>query len=65
MCSSDLRGLYVGEVIAVYPDNYSRGLVAEITPLVDLSSLSRVMIITGYEEDAPITESPSGGGEEQ
>ncbi|MBQ7011363.1 MAG: rod shape-determining protein MreC [Clostridia bacterium] len=47
------RGLYVGEVISVYPDNYSRGLVAEISPMVDLSSLSRVMIITSYEEDAP------------
>ncbi|MBQ2733435.1 MAG: rod shape-determining protein MreC [Clostridia bacterium] len=56
------RGLCVGEVIAVYPDNYSRGLVAEITPLVDLSSLSRVMIITGYEDDAPQTEAPEDGG---
>lgn len=58
------RGLYVGEVISVYPDNYSRGLVAEIAPLVDFSSLSRVMIITAYEDDGAVTE-PAGGGEEQ
>ena len=45
------RGLYVGEVVSVYPDNYGRGLIAEISPMVDLSSLSRVMIITDFAEE--------------
>ena len=50
------RGLYVGEVISVYPDNYSRGLIAEITPMADLSDISRVMIITAYEDYVPPAE---------
>ena len=50
------RGLYVGEVISVYPDNYSRGLIAEITPMADLSEISRVMIITAYEDYVPPAE---------
>lgn len=42
-------GLLIGEVTAIVPDPYSRGLKAEITPSVDLSSLSRVMILTGFD----------------
>ena len=41
-------GLYVGEVTAITADPYSRGLVAEITPAVDLRDLRRVMILTDF-----------------
>lgn len=58
------RGLAVGEVISVYPDNYSRGLVAEVVPLVDFSELSRVMIITDYADDSAFENADNGGIEE-
>jgi tRNA-specific 2-thiouridylase len=35
---------------------YSRGLIAEITPMADLSDISRVMIITAYEDYVPPAE---------
>ena len=45
-------GLAVGEVRALYPDSYGRGLIAEIAPLADFTDLSRVMVITGFQSDA-------------
>lgn len=42
-------GLLIGEVTAVTPDPYSRGLTAEITPAVDIGELRRVMILTGFD----------------
>ena len=42
-------GLLIGEVTAVTPDPYSRGLTAEITPAVDLEALRRVMILTDFD----------------
>lgn len=42
-------GLLIGEVTAVTPDPYSRGLTAEITPAVNLEELRRVMIITDFD----------------
>ena len=45
-------GLAVGEVRALYPDSYGRGLIAEIAPLADFTDLSRVMVITGFQNDA-------------
>ena len=42
--------LFIGEVIAVELDEYSRAMVATVKPAVDLSQIKYVMIITGYEE---------------
>lgn len=49
------RGMCLGEVSRIYADEYGRGMIAELAPAVDLSSLSRVMIVTSYESvaDAP------------
>ena len=41
--------LYLGEVIAVEVDEYSRTLIATVQPVVDFSALQWVMILTGYE----------------
>lgn len=43
---SDLR---IGTVTALSVDEYSRVLVATVTPSVDLTDLDWVMIVTGYE----------------
>lgn len=42
-------GLLVGEVTALTTDPYSQGLVATIQPAVDLTGLSKVMILTGFD----------------
>jgi len=41
--------LYLGEVISVEVDEFSRALVATVRPAVDFSALQWVMILTGYE----------------
>ena len=43
--------LKIGTVTAVSLDEYSRTLVATVTPAVDLTDLRWVMIITGYENN--------------
>lgn len=43
--------LKIGTVTAVSLDEYSRTLVATVTPAVDLTDLRWVMIVTGYEQD--------------
>ncbi|MBQ9784394.1 MAG: rod shape-determining protein MreC [Clostridia bacterium] len=43
--------LKIGTVTAVSLDEYSRTLVATVTPAVDLTDIKWVMIITGYEND--------------
>ena len=42
------RGLFVGEVVSVDADPYSRTLTAVVQPKVDYSSLVKVMIIKDY-----------------
>lgn len=42
------RGLFVGEVVSVDADQYSRTLTAVVQPKVDYSSLVKVMIIKDY-----------------
>lgn len=45
-------GLFIGTVTSIEADEYSRTLIAYVSPAVDFSditSTSRVMIITGYE----------------
>lgn len=42
------RGLVVGTVVSVYPDEYSRGLCASVTPAADISGISNVMIVRGF-----------------
>jgi rod shape-determining protein MreC len=41
------RGLLIGEVVSVTPDEFGRELSAEIAVAVDFNDLSRAMIITG------------------
>lgn len=53
------QGLAIGEVRTLHRDSYGRGLIAEIAPLVDFAELSRVMVVTGFESDAPETEAAS------
>lgn len=43
-------GLTVGQVTDMRADAATRSLIATVKPTVDLSSLSYVMIITGYQE---------------
>ncbi len=43
------RGLYIGDVVSVEADPYSRTLTAVIQPKVDYSSLVKVMIIKDYK----------------
>ncbi len=43
--------LKIGTVTAVSLDEYSRTLVATVTPAVDLTDIKWVMIITGYENN--------------
>ena len=54
------RGLLIGTVVEIVPDAASRTLSANIEPAVDLTDVSRVMIIkdfAGYtEEPADTTE---------
>ena len=45
--------LKIGTITAIEVNEYSRNVVATVSPAVDFSSLKWVMIITGYE---------SGGG---
>lgn len=42
------KGLKIGKVVDLYPDEYSRSLVAVISPEADLLELSSVMIITEF-----------------
>ena len=42
--------LFIGEVVAIEMDEYSRSMIATVRPAVDLSQIKYVMIITGYEE---------------
>ena len=42
------RGLFVGEVVSVDADQYSRTLTAVVQPKVDYASLVKVMIIKDY-----------------
>lgn len=44
------RGLVIGEVIEVYVDKYSQSKIARVKPAADMSELTKVMIITGYDE---------------
>ena len=43
------RGLVIGYVSEIIPDEYSRTLTASIRPAAALTGLDRVMIITSYE----------------
>lgn len=43
------RGLYIGDVVSVEADPYSRTLTATVQPKIDYSSLSKVMIIKDHE----------------
>ena len=43
------RGLVIGYVTEIIPDEYSRTLTATVRPASSLSGLDRVMIITSYE----------------
>ncbi len=43
------RGLVIGEIVDLNPDKYERAIVAVVKPAVDISSLSKVMIVTDYE----------------
>lgn len=43
------RGLFVGEVVSVEADPYSRTLTAVLQPKIDYSSLVKVMIVKDYK----------------
>ncbi|MBQ8474200.1 MAG: rod shape-determining protein MreC [Clostridia bacterium] len=43
------RGLIIGHVSKVERDEYSRSVVAYITPAADLTDISKLMVITEYE----------------
>lgn len=43
------RGLIIGKVTALVPDEYSRNLIATIKPAADLSDLRSVMILRSFE----------------
>ncbi len=50
-------GLAVGRVCEVYPDEFTRDLVAKVEPFVDIESLTRVMVVTAYDYDGVVTPS--------
>lgn len=43
------RGLVIGEVTDIEPDEYGRTLVATVKPAVDIANVTKVMIVTDYE----------------
>lgn len=45
-------GILVGTVTEVYRDPYERTLTAEISASADLSSLTKIMVITSFEDDS-------------
>jgi len=50
-------GLLIGEITEIHADEYSRTLIAYIKPAVDfedVTSLTRVMILTGYDTGAEV-----------
>ncbi len=46
--------LFLGEVVSVEVDEYSRALVATVQPSVDFARLQWVMILTGYESEPAV-----------